>query len=195
METTAVGTTLTTPRNAAARGLGSLKSEDFFKILVTEMRQQDPFEPTKTADMISQVSQIRGIELSGQLTDTLSNMTQSQRTAGASDLIGRYVTAAVPNADGTLADVGGVVTGVRFNPDGAAILELDSGTAVLASQVTRVTANASAAQQPATAPPAGAASSGSAPSDAGKNGSAKVKLPRVEACSSCSAAPLGRRSQ
>jgi flagellar hook assembly protein FlgD len=121
--------------------------------------------------MISQVSQIRGIELSGQLTDTLSNMTQSQRTAGASDLIGRYVSAAVPQGDGSQADVRGVVTGVRFNPDGTAVLELDTGESVLASQVTRVTTPEGVQQQQQAGAPATAA---------GKNGLAKLKLPWLE---------------
>jgi flagellar basal-body rod modification protein FlgD len=178
METTAIGGASQALTGAAARGLGSLKSEDFFKILVTEMRQQDPFEPTKTSDMINQVSQIRGIELNGQLTDTLSNMARSQRTAGASELLGRFVTALVPQGDGGVAELRGLVTGVRFNPDGAAVLELDNGDAVLASQVTRVTASETAASQQSSAPPSTAVPA--SPTDAVKTGTAKLKLPWLE---------------
>lgn len=168
------------PLGGPARGLGSLKSEDFFRILVTEMRQQDPFEPTKTADMIGQVSQIRGIELNTQLTDTLTNLSRSQRTAGASELLGRYVIAAAPNADGSFAEVKGVVTGVRFNPDGAAVLELDSGEAVLASHVMRVTANAAAAQQQATAAATTPGDSTAAALEPGKTAAARLRLPWLE---------------
>lgn len=121
------------------RGISSMKSEDFFKLLVTELRQQDPFEPAKTADMIGQVSQIRSIELSTALTGSLEQLSQQQRTAGASELLGKYVTASVPGADGRPSEVSGVVTGVRFNPDGTAVLELDSGASVMAAHVTRVT--------------------------------------------------------
>ena len=68
--------------------------------------------------MIGQVSQIRSIELSKNLTDALSQITSQQRTAGASDLLGKYVTATVANTDGSKQDISGVVTGVRFDSDG-----------------------------------------------------------------------------
>lgn len=140
MPTTAIGAT-----GAAAasplqdRGLDSLRSEDFFKILVTELQQQDPMEPNKTSDMISQVSQIRSIELSGQLTDTLGQLAQQQRASGASDLIGKYVQAAMQAEDGAPVVIDGVVTGVQFASDGSATLELDTGMAVRATDVFEVT--------------------------------------------------------
>jgi len=129
--------------------LSTLKSEDFFRILVTELRQQDPFEPAKTADMISQVSQIRSIELSKQLTDTLQELAAQQHTAGAAELLGKYVTARLVAADGSEQEVSGVVTGVRFDADGSAVLELDTGQAVPASAIVRVT-TVEAAQDAAT---------------------------------------------
>lgn len=121
------------------RGLGTMKSEDFFRILVTELQNQDPFQPAKTSDMISQVAQIRDIELSGKLTSTLDQLTAQQRTIGASDLIGKFVVARLAGPDGAPVDIEGVVTGVRFDTDGSAVLELDTGTAVPVSAVQRVT--------------------------------------------------------
>jgi flagellar basal-body rod modification protein FlgD len=139
METSAIGTSTSASPATQQGGLSSLKSEDFFKILVTELQNQDPFEPTKTADMISQVSQIRSIELSGKLTDTLGLMTRQQRLSGTSELIGKYVYAVTTAADGTQMLHQGVVTGLRFNADGAAVLELDTGEMVPATAVIRVT--------------------------------------------------------
>lgn len=139
MQTPAVGATRSTEATGAGRDLNALRSEDFFRLLVTELKQQDPFEPAKTADMVSQVSQIRTIELSKQLTDTLSELSRQQRTAGASDLLGKFVVASVKASDGTVSEVKGIVTGVRFDPDGTAVLELDTGQAVRAADVTHVT--------------------------------------------------------
>ncbi len=133
----------------AKRGLTNLKSEDFFRLLIAELRQQDPLQPSKTEDMIGQVSQIRSIELSGQLTDALSAITQQQRTSGASDLLGKYVTAHVAGDDGQPVQQSGIVTGVRFDADGSAILELDSGFAIRAADVTLVTTSDQAARQSA----------------------------------------------
>jgi flagellar basal-body rod modification protein FlgD len=149
MQTLAVGPPSAPVAAPPRRGLNDLKSEDFFKLLVTEMQQQDPLEPTKTADMIGQVSQIRSIELSGQLTDTLELLAKQQRILGASDLIGRFVTAVIEAPDGTQVEASGVVTGVRFDADGSAILELDTGEAVPASSVQWVTtAEETPAEQP-----------------------------------------------
>jgi flagellar basal-body rod modification protein FlgD len=130
-----------TAANAAARdrGLGSLKSEDFFKILITELRQQDPMEPQKSADIVNQVSQLRSIELSSQLSNTLDGLARTQRTAGTGDMLGKYVAAQVAGPDGAPVTVDGLVTGVHFNPDGAAMLELDNGQALAASDVMLVT--------------------------------------------------------
>ena len=139
MNISAIGATLGTPPSQQDRGLGGMKSEDFFKILITEMQTQDPFKPADTADMISQVSQIRSIELSSKLTDTLDLLTRQQRMGGASELIGKYVQAIATALDGSQSLHEGVVTSVFFNSDGSAVLELDTGAAVPASDVIRVT--------------------------------------------------------
>lgn len=138
MQTTAVSGAAGVP-STTQRGLGNMKSEDFFRILVSELQQQDPFEPAKTADMINQVAQIREIELSGQLNKTLDQLAGQQRALGASDLIGKYVIAAQTSEDGSASRIEGVVTGVRFESDGTAILELDTGESVPVSAVAQVT--------------------------------------------------------
>ena len=120
------------------RGVGALKSEDFFRILITELRQQDPLEPAKTSDMISNVSQIRNIELSSQLTTTLDTMAKQQRTAGSSEMIGKYVVAITQAPDGTPLGTEGVVSSVQFASDGSAVLELDSGQTVSAADVAQI---------------------------------------------------------
>lgn len=139
MQVSAIGTSTDTSAATTGRGLGSMKSEDFFKILLSELQNQDPLEPSKTADMIGQVSQIRSIELSGKLTDTLDMLTRQQRMGGSSELIGKYVQALTMAADGSQTVSEGVVTSVYFASDGSAVLELDTGTAVKASDVIRVT--------------------------------------------------------
>jgi flagellar basal-body rod modification protein FlgD len=136
METSAIGAAAPATQQ---RGLAGLASEDFFKILVTEMQNQDPFAPSDSSDLISQVSQIRTIEQSDALTQTLNLLTQQQRMGGSTGLIGKYVQAIVTDSDGNDMVCQGVVTSVFFNADGSAVLELDSGQAILASDVVRVT--------------------------------------------------------
>ncbi|MBL8879942.1 MAG: hypothetical protein JNG88_12550 [Phycisphaerales bacterium] len=126
--------------SSASRGLSGMKSEDFFKLLVNEMQHQDPFEPTKTGDMISQMSQLRNIEMSSQFTQAMQTLTSSQRTIGTSELLGKFITAQVDSgaSDGAKVTVGGVVTGIRYNDDGTAMLELDTGDVIRAMDVQRV---------------------------------------------------------
>lgn len=121
------------------RGVDSLKSEDFFRILISELQQQDPLSPSDTSDLVAQVSQIRSIELSGQLTSTLDALSQQQKASDASNLVGRFVQAVVVDQDGAALPVEGVVTAVRFDTDGSTVLELDTGDAVRASDVLRIT--------------------------------------------------------
>ncbi len=139
MTTTGVTPTTSTGSNTAQRGLGSLKSEDFFRILVTELQHQDPLEPADTSDMINDVSQIRSIELSNELTGTLGTLARQQPMSNASGLLGKYVRAVVNGENGQPATVEGVVTGVQFDSDGQAVLELDVGISVRAQDVQRVT--------------------------------------------------------
>jgi len=145
MPTSAVSAIGTMPTTAKKTDLNGLSSEDFFKLLVTELRQQDPLQPTKTSDLIGQVSQIRSIELSKNLTDALTQVTQNQRVAGASELIGKYVTATLAGLDGTAQQISGVVTGVQFDSTGSAVLELDTGQSIPADSVTRITSPENAA--------------------------------------------------
>ncbi len=174
METGAVGSggsAASTTHTLTDRGLGSLKSEDFFKLLVTELQQQDPLEPTKTADMIGQVSQLRSIEISGRLTDALDSLSKNQRTTGTGELLGKYVFATTPGADGSNQIVSGVVSGVSFNESGDALLELDTGQTVQASDVQRVTTLDQAEAEGTAVPPVPISGSGSS---AKQNSSAKL---------------------
>ncbi len=185
MQTSAVSSTGVTP--TTDRALAGLRSDDFFKLLVTELRQQDPFQPAKTADMIGQVSQIRSIELSKQLTDALTQMSQQQRALGASELLGKYVVANVPTEDGQSLELTGIVTGIRFDAQGNAILELDSGQAVPAALVTRISTSAAVgtpgasntAGMPSGAATAGTAAPGSSPTNSGSAAPAAAKAPQT----------------
>lgn len=140
METTAIGGSGSATRNQGSAGPNGLESEDFFELLISELRNQDPFNPNETSDMIAQVSQIRNIEVSGQLTETLTKLTESQRNLGAAQLIGKFVQGAVPQGDnGEKVDVAGVVTGVQYGRDGLVVLELDTGQTLPSQHLTTVT--------------------------------------------------------
>ena len=138
MELAAIQPAGTPDVSRADRGLGALKSDDFLRILTSELSNQDPLEPTQTRDLVASVSQVRQIELSSQLTQRLTQLTDSQQLVGAATLVGKFVTAQVLGPDGMPATVEGVVSGVQFDSRGRLILELDNGQAVRADDVVRI---------------------------------------------------------
>lgn len=105
--------------------MDALTSEDFMKLLVTQLTNQDPMEPMGNEELLRQISSIRDIELSTNLSDALTRLTGQQHFSSASGLIGQYVTT-TPDASG--ASISGVVIGVRFNEAGDATLVLADGS-------------------------------------------------------------------
>jgi len=67
--------------------------EDFLKLLITELRHQDPLDPMNNSEILQQVGQIREIESNVRLSETLQAVRLGQALATASSLIGRYVEA------------------------------------------------------------------------------------------------------
>ncbi len=137
METTSVTSKQSaTATNSSATGTSSLSGEDFFKLLIAELTNQDPLEPTSNQDLLNQISSIRDIELSTSLSESLGALTEQQRFSSVSSLIGQFVMAD-DVGDGT-GPVAGVVSAVRFDAAGKATLELSDGTSLSVDQVDSV---------------------------------------------------------
>lgn len=108
---------LTAPANqqspAQVGGFSDVDSDQFMSLLIAELQNQDPLEPMSNADMVQQISQIRTIGATDQLTHTLSNLRESQELVTASGLIGRRVEGVDDNA----AAVEGVVERISVDTD------------------------------------------------------------------------------
>ncbi len=103
---------------------GDLRTQDFLELLIIELRQQDPLEPVGNEELLQQIASVREIELSTALTDSLTKLSNQQRIASASGLIGQFVTGVM---DESGAAEQGIVVGVRFAQDGRPILQLANG--------------------------------------------------------------------
>ncbi len=147
METAVIGTGSTAASSSATtRTLADMSSEAFFKIMLTELQTQDPLEPVDNAKLVQQISQIRDMEASTKLTNTLTKLTEQQaamfeqqRFGASAGMIGKYVEGYVTDEGGTPRLVSGVVTGLKFAENGQPLLELSDGSALPESQVTQVT--------------------------------------------------------
>lgn len=69
----------------------ALDIDSFLKLLISELQNQDPLDPMDNSEMVQQIGQIREIGATDQLTNTLTNLSDSQELVTASSLIGQTV--------------------------------------------------------------------------------------------------------
>ena len=71
-------------------------TDEFLKLFMAQLQQQDPFNPTSGADMVSQLAQLSSVEQARQTNTELSDISaaqSSEASAGLSSLIGRQCSA------------------------------------------------------------------------------------------------------
>ena len=139
------------PANAARGGdaYANLSSDEFLKIMLTELSNQDPFEPNDSQAILEQLSSLRSIESDLELQEQLGSLVLQNSIGQAGALIGKHVEGLSTNND----QVSGVVTAVRV-VDGKAELELDTGYRLPIDRVGTVTNEPAAATTPTAAAPA-----------------------------------------
>ncbi|MCE9607547.1 MAG: hypothetical protein K8U03_21885 [Planctomycetia bacterium] len=69
----------------------NLKSEDYIKLMVSELQNQDPLNPMDNAQMLQQVSQISSIQSTNNLSTTLNSVLLGQNLSSVGSLIGKGV--------------------------------------------------------------------------------------------------------
>ena len=132
-----------TGATGASRSAAGLSSDDFFKLLITQLTNQDPMEPTSNQELLQQISSIRDIELSTTLTESLQRLAGQQQFGSASTLIGQYVTS-VPGSDGNVQ--AGMVVAVKFDSQGLPTLQLSNGAELKLSQLASIVSPIQAAE-------------------------------------------------
>lgn len=70
---------------------GQLNSEQFVKIMFTELSKQDPTKPTDSNALLQQMSSLRTIQSSIDLSKQLESLVTQNQFSAAGTLIGRYV--------------------------------------------------------------------------------------------------------
>ncbi len=56
----------------SASGMGSLDQGDFLKLMIAQLQQQDPMEPTDNKDMLAQMAQFSALAGSTRTNETLA---------------------------------------------------------------------------------------------------------------------------
>ncbi len=111
------GTTSTTDRSKSSstsgNDLGSVSLDQFLQLMITELQNQDPLNPTDNSEMLAQMTQIRQMGATNQLTEALTNLSIGQGLTQAGNLIGKKITA----LDDQAKQVDGVVDRVSVKID------------------------------------------------------------------------------
>src|SRR5437016_10813577 len=97
-----------------------LTTQDFIKMMVMQLQNQDPLEPAKNQELLAQMSQIGQLQSANALQDSLKGMVLQNQIGSASSLIGKTV----KGLDSTDDPVTGLVNSVKVSTDGVS-LELD----------------------------------------------------------------------
>ncbi|MGQ9649218.1 MAG: flagellar hook assembly protein FlgD [Phycisphaerae bacterium] len=128
-----------TAQTTTQRDVSGISGQDFMKILIKQLQLQDPFEPMTNQEMISQMATIRELEMNTRLTERLEQLTDQQRVASASGLIGRQIKGVVTDSNGNEYELEGLVTGIEFTSNGEILLRLDNGLRLPITSLTEVT--------------------------------------------------------
>jgi flagellar basal-body rod modification protein FlgD len=97
----------------ANSGLQDIDINQFLKLMISELSNQDPLNPMDNTQLVQQMGELRSIAAQDQLTSTLQSLQTQQSLTAASSLIGRQVTAL--GADGS--DITGEVSSVTVQVD------------------------------------------------------------------------------
>ncbi|MAE66719.1 MAG: flagellar basal body rod modification protein [Phycisphaeraceae bacterium] len=125
-----------TAQAAPVNQFAQMESADFIRVLVSQLSNQDPFEPQDSGAMLEQLSSLRNIESQLSLQEKLEQMLVQNQISVAGALIGRRVT----GLDGAGAQVEGLVSSVRVQ-NGKAVLGLADGRTIDMSRVLTIAAD------------------------------------------------------
>lgn len=98
---TSTSSTSTSTTSAANTGLNGLTADDFFKLLIAQLQNQDPSEPVSNQEMLQQISSMRSLQSNVELSSVLSKLSSAldaqnsdygQKLSTAASYIGRSVT-------------------------------------------------------------------------------------------------------
>ncbi len=109
-------------------GPGSaLGKDDFLKLLLVQMQNQDPLEPVDNRQMLAEMAQFSSLEQMSNLNENFANANTIASFMDATRLLGKRVEVLDPTApDNAPAAIASKVTSVNFTSEGP-LLTLENG--------------------------------------------------------------------
>ncbi len=126
-------------------GFAALTSGDFLKMLITELKNQDPTQPVSNSELLQQLSQMQSLQSNVELNKTLTSFSNNQQITAGASFLGKVVS----GTDSKNNPVNGVADSV-FLQNGTLMIGIGS-SAISIGSVTGVSLG-SQASVPATIP-------------------------------------------
>ena len=73
------------------QGINDLDMDDFLKLMISELQNQDPLNPMENDQMLQQISQIHEIGSNDKLSATLDSVLLGQNMVSATAMIGKNI--------------------------------------------------------------------------------------------------------
>ena len=129
------GSALPTGEAANKQNLGK---DDFLKLMLMQMRNQDPLNPMDNQAMLSQMAQFTSLEQMSNLNENFSNQAAVQGFMEATQLLGKEIEIVDPSSSpedpGTMKSK---VKSVRFTDEGP-VMTLENGQIATVDQIVTV---------------------------------------------------------
>jgi flagellar basal-body rod modification protein FlgD len=106
--TAANGTNSTGPSGSTVGKAAGLGKDDFMKLLMAQLQNQDPMKPMDDKEFITQLAQFSSLEAIDKMTAQMEELTGAQMLMQAATLIGKQVTAKLESGEvvtGTISQV------------------------------------------------------------------------------------------
>jgi flagellar basal-body rod modification protein FlgD len=72
-------------------GFAALTSQDFLKMLITELKNQDPTQPVSNAELLQQLSQMQALQSNVELNSTLKSFSNDQQISSGASFLGKVI--------------------------------------------------------------------------------------------------------
>ena len=113
-------------------GNNGLGQDAFFKILITQLQNQDPLNPMEDREFVSQMAEFSSLEKNEKIYSLLEDKLGANQVIENSNLIGKEITA---NVEGV--EMGGIVESIKSS-DNKVLAVLDNGSEIDINNINQV---------------------------------------------------------
>jgi len=136
--TSSTSTSSSSSSAATAAASASLNYNDFLKLLIAQMKTQDPTDPMDATQQISQLASFSQVEQQIQTNSHLETVLQNQWISQASDYIGKEIMSADGTTTGTIKEVTVYSDGIIAQTEAGDKILLQAGVTVAPAGTTIV---------------------------------------------------------